>query len=50
MISIITGTYVILSNLFYDMQSKFQNEVLMPKSKNEIHFITSLGIFSVAYL
>jgi hypothetical protein len=37
-------------NLFYDMQSKIQNKVLLPKKTREVHFITSLNIFSVALL
>jgi hypothetical protein len=37
-------------NLFYDMQSKFQNESALPKKTSEVHFITSLNIFSVALL
>jgi hypothetical protein len=37
-------------NLFYDTQSKFQNKVLLPKKTREIHFITSLNIFAVAFL
>jgi hypothetical protein len=32
---------------FYDMQSKFQNKVVLPKRTCKIHFITSLNIFSV---
>jgi hypothetical protein len=35
-------------NLFYDMQSKFQNKVVFPKETYEVHFITSLNIFSLA--
>jgi hypothetical protein len=37
-------------NLFYDMQSKFQNKVVLPTKTPELHFITSLNIFSIALL
>jgi hypothetical protein len=30
------------------MQSKFQNKFVLPKKTLEVHFITSLNIFSVA--
>jgi hypothetical protein len=36
--------YVIQSNLFYDMQSKFQNKLVLPKKTCEVHFIASLNI------
>jgi hypothetical protein len=37
-------------NLIYDTLSKFQNKVVSPKETIEVHFITSLNIFSVALL
>jgi hypothetical protein len=37
-------------NLFYDMHSKFQNKVLLPKKICEVQFINSLSIWSVALL
>jgi hypothetical protein len=37
-------------NLFYEMQSKFQNKFVLPKKTFEVHFITSLHIFSVELL
>jgi hypothetical protein len=37
-------------NLFYDMQSKFQNKVVLPRKKREVHFIVSLNIFSEALI
>jgi hypothetical protein len=30
------------------MQSKFQNKIVLPEKTPEVHFITSLNIFSVA--
>jgi hypothetical protein len=36
--------------MFYDVQSKFQNKVALPKKTCEVHFITSLNIFSVSLL
>jgi hypothetical protein len=36
--------------LFYDMQSKVQNKVLLPRKTGEVHFITSLNTRSVALL
>jgi hypothetical protein len=36
-------TYVLT---FYDMQSQFQNKVVLPKKAREVHFITSLNIMS----
>jgi hypothetical protein len=39
-----------MTNLFYDMQSEFQNKVVLSKKTCEVHFITSLNIFSVALL
>jgi hypothetical protein len=30
------------------MLSKFQNKVVLPKETNEVYFITSLNVFSVA--
>jgi hypothetical protein len=35
---------IILSNSFYDTQSKFQNEVILPKKTREVHFITSMNL------
>jgi hypothetical protein len=35
------------SNLFYNIQSKFQNRILLPKKTREVHFMTSVNIFSV---
>jgi hypothetical protein len=32
------------------MQSEFQNKVVLTKQTREVHFITSLNIFSVAHL
>jgi hypothetical protein len=32
------------------MQSEFQNKVILPKETHEVHFITSLNLFSVAVL
>jgi hypothetical protein len=32
------------------MQSKLQNKVVLPEKTREVHFITSLKIFSVAIL
>jgi hypothetical protein len=37
-------------NLFYDMQYKGQNKVVLPKKTREVHFITSLNVFLVALL
>jgi hypothetical protein len=37
-------------NLFYDTQSKFQNNAVLPKKKREVHFIAFLNIFLVALL
>jgi hypothetical protein len=34
----------------YDVQTKFQNQVVLPKNTREVHFITSLNMFSVALL
>jgi hypothetical protein len=38
------------SKFFYDMQSKFQNKVVLPQKKREVYFITSLNMFSVAFM
>jgi hypothetical protein len=34
-----------MTNLFYDMQSEFQNKLLLSKKTREVHFITFLNIF-----
>jgi hypothetical protein len=39
-----------MANLFYEMQSKLQNGVDLPKNTCEIHFTNSLNISSIALL
>jgi FAD synthase len=41
--------YVGYLNLFYDMQSKFQNKAELNKKTREVHLMTSLNIFLVAF-
>jgi hypothetical protein len=48
--SFFNNVSIMLSNLFYDMRSKFQNKVALPKKTGEVHSIISINIFPVAFL
>jgi hypothetical protein len=37
-------------NLFYDMQSRFQNKIALPEKTRAVHRTASVNIFSVAFL